>query len=143
MIDMSILQAFSEWVASNWVASVIVGNLSWDIAKKYLYIPFKNTLGKHFENEQQVEQYLEALHSSKAINCSKPFRDVEDKYEELVGKEVPEGFIDEVKQLMIENKDIIDEMNAQAKIVFNIKEQHAGRDINNVNGNQTIINKTV
>lgn len=142
MVDISILQAFSEWVASNWIASTIVGSLSWDLAKKYLYVPFKNKLGKYFENDNQVEQYLEMLYSCKAINNIKPYRDVEDKYEELLGNEIPEGFIEEIKQFMIENKDIIDEMNSQAKIVFSIREQHAGRDINNVNGTQIIINKT-
>lgn len=82
MIDMSILQAFSEWVANNWVASTIAGSLSWDLAKKYLYDPFKNKLGKYFDDENNVEQYLEVLHTDKAINNNKPFRDVEDKYED-------------------------------------------------------------
>lgn len=143
MIDMSILQAFSEWVANNWVASTIAGSLSWDLAKSYLYVPFKNKLGKYFDDESNVEQYLEVLHTDKAINNNKPYRDVEDKYEEIVGRSVPEGFIEDLKQLIIENKDLIDEMNSQAKIVFNIKEQKAGRDINNVNGAQIIINKMV
>lgn len=147
MIDGSILQTLSTWVQDNWAASAIAGGITWDMIKEYLLIPAKNALGKFFVDDKQIEEYLESLCNNKAINNKKPLRDAEDKYEEIVGKDIPEGFNEAIKQLIIESKEIIEEMNNTSKEknlgngVFNIKEQKANRDINNVNGTQIIMNK--
>lgn len=140
MIDGTVLQNFTEWVASNWVASAIAGGITWDVIKENMLEPFKEKFIKFFKNEQQTEKYLKNLCSSNAVNQSKPYRDAEDVYEELTKNKIPEEFLIELRQFVIDNKEIIDKMNFKATTVFNIKEQHAGRDINNINGSQIIIN---
>lgn len=141
MEELSILEAFSQWVTTNWAASTIVGGISWDLVKSHLLIPFKNKLGKYFVDETMIETYLHELQEGKVVNKNKPFRDVEDKYEEIIGRDMPEGFIDGVKEFIIENKKVIDDLNSKANVVFSIRQQNAGRDINNVHGTQIIMNK--
>ncbi|MDI3477784.1 MAG: hypothetical protein PWQ59_1309 [Thermoanaerobacterium sp.] len=141
MIDTSVLQGFSFWVANNWAASAIIGGLTWDIAKKYILNPLKNKISKYFVNEYQAQNYIEALCIRKLVNPKKPYRDIEDLYEEIAGKDFPDELLEELKRFMIENRSIVDEMNKEIAAVFQIKEQLAGRDINNVNGSQIIINK--
>lgn len=139
-MDGSIFQTFTTWVSENWLASAIAGGITWDVAKQYILLPFKTKFSKFFQDEKQAETYLESLCNDKVVNSSKPYRDVEDKYEEIVKIKFPQEFIEELKQFIIENKELIDNMNSEAKTVFDIKEQHAGRDINNVNGTQIIVN---
>ncbi|WP_027624497.1 hypothetical protein [Clostridium lundense] len=141
MIDGSVLQEFSTWVANNWAVSAIVGGLTWDVVKATLAVPFKSKLGKWFTNDAEAEVYLENICEKSAINKTKPYRDVEDIFEKFTGNEMPAEFIEQLKELIIDSKSIIDEMNKKAEIVFNVKEQKAGRDINNINGSQITINK--
>lgn len=141
MIDGTIFLTFTAWVADNWFASAIAGGITWDATKQYLLSPFKTRFSKFFKDEEQAETYLESLCNNKVVNLNKPYRDVEDKYEEIVKTELPQEFIEELKQFIIDNKELIETMNTQANTAFNIKEQHASRDISNVNGTQIIINK--
>lgn len=140
-MDATVLQGFSSWVANNWAASAIIGGLTWDIAKQYIVTPLKSKISRYFVDENQVQDYIQALCTKKLVNTKKPYRDVEDLYEEIAGKDFPDDLLEELKTFMIENSSKIDEMNKEITAVFQIKEQHAGRDINNVSGSQIIINK--
>ncbi|MGL5869335.1 hypothetical protein [Clostridium chrysemydis] len=139
MGEVTILQQFSTWVAENWAASAIAGGILWDAIKGQLLIPFKNKFSKYFSTDNEAEEYLQKIYETESINKKKPFRDIEDVYEEVTKKELPDGFINELRDFFIENNDKIELLN-QGKGDFTGLNQQAGRDINNVKGTQTIIN---
>lgn len=142
MNEISILQSFSTWVSENWLASAILGGVTWDITKEYLLLPLKNKIGKYFIDDEQVQNYIETVSSTNVINIKKPYRDIEDIYENITNQEVPLDLTDTLKEFFIENKELIEAMNKrlQTNSIFQISNQHATRDINNVNGHQIIIN---
>ena len=140
MNEQTILQGFSEWVANNWGASAILGGITWDIVKEKLLIPFKKKVGSYFIDEAQVLQCLEKIHNEQCKNIKKPFRDIEDTYEIVTGQSMPNDFIEKMKELIIENSEIIKSLNSDVKCGINAGIQHASRDVNNVNGTQIIVN---
>lgn len=139
MVESTILQEFSTWVSQNFIASAIAGGVLWDTLKAYLWLPFKNRFTTYFNSEEEAESFFEKLAKSNSINKKKPYRDVEDIYEEVACKKIPNEFIDELKEFIVSNKDKIEMIN-QDKGDFSSNNQQAGRDINNVKGSQTIIN---
>lgn len=136
----SILQQFSQWVSNNWTASAIAGGITWDIVKDYLVSPFAKKFRRYFKDDNQIRSFLELLYKNRAINEDKPYRDVEDRYEELTGKDMPEDFIEELKQFIIDHSNLIDNMNMESRNTFNIGSQQAKRDIYNINNSKVNIN---
>lgn len=139
MIEPTVFQAFSEWVSQDFIVSAVAGGITWDIMKGNLWEPFKNKFLDYFRDEREAEKYFEEINTMKSINSKKPFRDIEDSYEEITNTSMPSNFIDELSKFLVDNKDKVEKMN-QEKGDFSCLEQHAGRDINNVKGTQTIIN---
>lgn len=139
MGELTIIQEFSRWVSENWAVSAIAGGVFWDVIKGQLLIPFKTKLGMYFNNDKQAEEYLQKISEAESINKKKPIRDIEDVYEDVTQKALPDNFIDELRTFLIENNDMIDMMNKQSGDFTGLNQQ-AGRDINNVKGSQTIIN---
>lgn len=139
MGELTILQQFSTWVSENWAASAIAGGIVWDVIKGHLLIPFKNKFGKYFNGDKEAEEYFEKICKSQSINKKKPARDIEDAYEDVTENTLPDGFIEELRDFLIANKDKVEMINQQ-KGDFTSLNQQAGRDINNVKGSQTIIN---
>lgn len=139
MIESTVLQEFSTWVSLDFVTSAIVGGVLWDTVKAYLWVPFKNKFIKYFNSEEEAEKYLEKIAKSESTNKKKPYRDIEDIYEEVACKQIPNEFVDDLKKFLISNKDKIEMINKE-KGDFTSFNQQAGRDINNVKGSQTIIN---
>lgn len=140
MLENSILLQFTKWVSENWTVSAIAGGITWDVVKKYLVNPFVTRFKKYFRDDSQVEEYLKSLCNNKSINKSKPYRDIEDQYEELTGKDIPQDFLEELKQFIIENQETIENMNKESNIVFDIKKQNAKRDIYNITASEITIN---
>lgn len=139
MGEVTIVQQFSTWVSENWGASAIAGGIVWGVIKEYLLVPFKDKFGKYFNGNKEVEEYFERICISQSINKKKPARDIEDVYEDITENKLPNGFIDELREFFITNKDKVEMINQQ-KGDFASLNQQAGRDINNVKGSQTIIN---
>ncbi|WP_346879437.1 hypothetical protein [Clostridium sp. UBA3061] len=139
MGELTIIQQFSAWVSENWAVSAIAGGVFWDVIKGQLLIPFKAKFGKYFNNDKEVEEYLQKISETESINKKKPIRDIEDVYEDVTQKDLPDKFIDELKEFLISNNDKVEMMNKQSGDFTGLNQQ-AGRDINNVKGSQTIIN---
>lgn len=139
MGELTIIQQFSTWVSENWSASAIAGGVFWDVIKGQLLIPFKTKLGMYFNNDKQAEEYLQKISEAESINKKKPIRDIEDVYEDVTKKDLPDNFIDELREFLVENNDKVEMMNKQSGDFIGLNQQ-AGRDINNVKGSQTIIN---
>ena len=139
MVEVTILQQFSSWVSENWGVSAIAGGIMWDAIKGCLLIPFKNKFYKYFSGDKEAEGYFEKICESQSINKNKPSRDIEDVYEDVTKNALPDGFIDELRDFLIANKDKVEMLNNQNGD-FSSLNQQAGRDINNVKGSQTITN---
>lgn len=136
---MSILLAVCEFIRNNWFASAIVGGITWDATKQELLEPFMQKLEFLFKNKSQCEQYLKAMVEIKAKNVKKPYRDIIDLYEEILGESVDEKtaniLTNNIKEFILQNNDTINKLykeQGENTIGIKIKDQHAERDINNV-----------
>ncbi len=140
-MEISVLQAVSTWIANNWTASAIAGGITWDVSKKIILTPMKNAISKFFQTEDETAKFIETISTTEVVNTNKPYRDIEDIYEDVANREFPTELIDIIKKFFIDNKELIDTMNKSTSGSINVKEQHAGRDINNVIGQQINFNK--
>lgn len=103
---------------------------------------FKNKFLHFFKNEEEVDEYYNTIINKKSINSKKPNRDLEDIYEEITKNTFEPKFIEEIKEWVEDNKDILQNVwTISGNKNFIIKEQNANRDIINVSGNVTINNK--
>lgn len=111
---------------------------------KSLEESFKKKFFPFFKNEKEVDEYYNTIINKKSINPKKPSRDLEDIYEEITKNTFDSKFIEEIKEWVEDNKDILQNVwTISGNNNFIIKEQKANRDIINVSGNMTINNKEV
>lgn len=137
MVEVTILTAFANWATSG-VASGIVANITYDGLKK-LKSRITNNLKDQFENDTEISGFFDEINSKQIINKNKPFRDIEDAYENVTNRSIPENFIGVFKDWIKENEDLLKSIGTANK-GFIIEKQEAGRDILNIQGNPIINN---
>ncbi|KAF6700422.1 MULTISPECIES: hypothetical protein [Bacillus] len=137
-MEPTIIAAFTGWVINGVVAGV-TANLTYD-TMKHFKAKFINKFSGFFNNEEQAEEYLKCIGDTPSRNINKPFRDVEDSYELIVKKELPDSFIPLLKEWILENKEELNKIATKNNNTLNIGSQTAGRDVINVQGHQTINN---
>ncbi|MBG9453508.1 hypothetical protein ABE61_05290 [Lysinibacillus sphaericus] len=137
MVEVTILTAFANWAISG-VASGIVANITYDGLKK-LKSRITNNLKDQFENDTEISGFFDEINSKQIINKNKPFRDIEDAYENVTNRSIPENFIGVFKDWIKENEDLLKSIGT-ANNGFIIEKQEAGRDILNIQGNPIINN---
>lgn len=136
-MEPTIFAAFSYW-AINGVVSGVVANITYDGIKS-LKGKFKTKMAKYFNDDDEIENYLKAVVEQKVINIKKPYRDIEDVYEIITKRDIPEEFSIAFKEWVKENKSELVEVDSQVKTI-NVQSQSAARDIINIQGNSTINN---
>jgi hypothetical protein len=127
----------------NWATSGIAGNLAYDGLKK-LTQSFVKRFKRIFGSEEVTNQYYDALCKAQAKNPDKPFRDVEDLYEEILKiplqEEVRTELLAEVKSWMNDHKEIIINLRTHQhdnEFRMNIGSQQA-KNIVNIQGNANV-----
>ncbi len=135
-MEMTIFEAFTK-VTLDSVVSGVAGNLTYEVLKS-LGGSFIDTLKKYFQNETQAEEFFKEVSTSNARNAHKPVRDIEDAYETIVNKSLPENFIKEFESWIESNKMELLNMAGQQIVQGQFV---AGRDVNIVKGQQFIINR--
>lgn len=139
-METSVFIDFLNW-AGVFVGTGVAQGISYDMFK-HLSQPFFLKLKSFFSNKTETEVFLKKLIECNSKNPSKPYRDIEDIYEEVTGKTLPNSMIDELKDWTVQNKEEISSIInniSDNKLVIN--KQKAERDINIVQGVQKIINK--
>ncbi|MFI2959723.1 hypothetical protein [Priestia sp. JSM ZJ58] len=132
----TVLSAFGMWTLGA-ASGGVVGNLSYDGVKK-LNKSFKERFKKYYKSEEEAEVHLELMSTAQSTNPKKPFRDVEDTFEDIMSTELPKGFIEEFKEWILENQEVLLNSVQNNSNSFNIGSQSAQGDINNVNGTQIV-----
>lgn len=136
----SILSAFGLWTLGA-ATTGIVGNFSTDAVKKTSK-SFANRFKHYYKTEENAVAHLEFMSTVESNNPKKPFRDVEDTFENLANEEFSENYIQDLKEWILENQQTLLDGTEKVSGGFNIGTQTANGDINNVNGTQ-IVNRSV
>lgn len=137
MLESTVLVAFANWVI-NGVSTGIVANLTYDGLKE-IKVKLHNKLKEKFVNEDEVNKFINEISTGNVINVTKPYRDIEDAYEKVTGRDIPIDFIDILKQLVNDNKEVFTQSNVTMNNLH-IERQEAERDIYNIQGNPIINN---
>lgn len=120
------------------IASSVIARATYDGLKKVLdFSTLKKKINRFFKKEEDVDKYIEIICKTQAANTSKPFRDVEDSYEEFSGKPYNEELYNEIKKWIEENQEQItsvSKMEFKNEKGFNIGVQNAGKNIFNIQG---------
>ncbi|MFC5683593.1 hypothetical protein ACFPTQ_10485 [Flavobacterium sp. GCM10022190] len=120
------------------IASKVIASATYDGLKKVLdFSTLKSRISKFFKKEEDADKYIETICNTESKNSSKPFRDVEDCYEEVSGESYNEELYNEVKKWIEENQEQItkvSKMEFENEKGFNIGVQNAGKNIFNIQG---------
>lgn len=141
-MDRNLIIVVLKWLGITSVSGIVSTKAS--LIFKSLEESFKKKFLPFFKNEEEVNEYYNTIINKKSINPKKPSRDLEDIYEEITKNTFDSKFIEEIKEWVEDNKDILQNVwTISGNKNFIIKEQKANRDIINVSGNMTINNKEV
>ncbi|OYQ75476.1 hypothetical protein B9T12_04880 [Wohlfahrtiimonas chitiniclastica] len=120
------------------VVTGVIASATYDGLKKAIDL---SSLGKKvkrfFNSDEEANRYIEDLCTKPSVNPTKPFRDIEDHYEELTGNSYDDELFFTIKDWVQEHSQQIitaSQMTFTNTKGFNIGQQHAGQDIINVQG---------
>lgn len=120
------------------IASKVLASAAYDGLKKVLdFTTLKNRIRKFFKKEEDIDNYIEVICNTESKNPSKPYRDVEDLYEEISGEQYNDQLYNEVKKWIEENQEQIintSKMDFKNEKGFNIGVQNARKNIFNIQG---------
>ena len=120
------------------IASKVIASATYDGLKKVLdFSSLKAKINRFFKKEEDAEKYLETICNTESKNIAKPYRDVEDIFEEMTGDKFDNELYDEIKNWIEENRgqlSNVSKMQFKNESGFNIGIQNAGKNIFNVQG---------
>ena len=120
------------------IASSIIASATYDGLKSALdFTSLKSRISKFFKKEEDVEKYLEMICNKESKNPSKPYRDIEDSFEELTGENFSNELYDEIKLWVEQNQGQISnvsKMEFKNEGGFNIGIQNARKNVINIQG---------
>lgn len=120
------------------IASKVIASATYDGLKKVLdFSSLKKRISKFFKKDEDAEKYLETICNTESKNVAKPYRDIEDSFEELTGEKFDNELYNEIKNWVEENHGQISnvsKMEFKNEGGFNIGIQNAGKNIFNIQG---------
>ncbi len=120
------------------IASKVIASATYDGLKKVLdFSSLKNKIKRFFKKDEDAEKYIELICNIKSKNEAKPYRDIEDSFEELTGEKFDKELFHEIKNWIEENQGQISnvsKMEFKNEGGFNIGIQNAGKNIFNIQG---------
>jgi hypothetical protein len=120
------------------IATKVIASATYDGLKKVLdFSSLKSKIRKFFKKDEDAVKYLEKICNSESKNSTKPYRDVEDSFEEITGEKFNNELYDEIKKWIEENQGQISnvsKMKFKNEGGFNIGIQNAGKNIYNIQG---------
>lgn len=136
----TILSGVCDFILANKasIVSSVIARATYDGLKKVLdFSLLKQKIKRFFPNEEIADQYIETICNEEVINPAKPYRDIEDSYENLTGQPYNEDLYKEIKQWVEEHSEQIinvSKMDFNNENGFNIGTQNAGNNIYNIQG---------
>lgn len=130
----TILMAISTWLVKDLKIGESIKNVGTEVLEKCLWTPLQNRIIGFFTSEGNAEQFVQQISNEESRNQHKPYRDIEDLYEEIEGKQPDDKLFQEITQFLCDNPELIKRINANtdrdegSKIVIN---QRAGIIYNN------------
>ncbi len=120
------------------IASKVIASATYDGLKKVLdFSLLKKRISKFFKKDEDAEKYLEIICNTESKNTTKPYRDIEDSFEELTGEKFDNELYNEIKNWVEENHaqiSNVSKMEFKNEGGFNIGIQNAGKNIFNIQG---------
>lgn len=120
------------------IAASVIASGTYELIKGSIdLMGLKKKVSAFFKDESQSEIFIKDMCELKAKNPEKPYRDIEDLYEKITGKEFHKEFYEELKQWILINKDSIvnaPKMQFNNQGGFNIGIQNAGNNLFNIQG---------
>lgn len=120
------------------IASKVIASATYDGLKKVLdFSTLRSKIAKFFKKDEDSEKYLENICNREAKNSAKPYRDIEDSFEEITGEKFNTELYDEIERWVKENHEQISnvsKMEFKNEGGFNIGVQNAGKNIFNIQG---------
>lgn len=120
------------------IASKVIASAAYDGLKKVLdFSSLRTKISKFFKKEEDAEKYLETICNTESKNTAKPYRDIEDSFEEITGEKFDTELYNEIKNWVEENQGQISnvsKMEFKNEGGFNIGIQNAGKNIFNIQG---------
>ena len=120
------------------IASSVIARGTYDVLKSSL--PLETLMEKiksFFKDGDETENFVKKLCENPSINPLKPFRDVEDAYEDITGKAYNTGLSDAITKWVENNKAQIESV-AQVVLTHNtgitVGTQTAGKNLYNISG---------
>lgn len=110
----TILIAVSKWAVNNLNVVESLKNVGTDILEKVLWTPLKKKIINFFDNGVEAEAFIKEI-SEKPVQAErKPYRDVEDVFEEMKGAIVSRELFDTIAQFFVENQALLKTINLSA-----------------------------
>lgn len=120
------------------IASKVIASATYDGLKKVLdFSSLRTKISKFFKKEEEAEKYLETICNTESKNIAKPYRDIEDSFEDITGEKFDNELYNEIKNWVEENQSQISnvsKMEFKNEGGFNIGIQNAGKNIFNIQG---------
>ncbi|MDO5655761.1 MAG: hypothetical protein Q4G27_06435 [Flavobacteriaceae bacterium] len=120
------------------IATKVIASATYDGLKKALdFSSLKNRIKRFFKKDEDAEKYIETICNTQSKNEAKPYRDIEDSFEELTGEKFDNELFNEIKNWIEENQGQISnvsKMEFKNEGGFNIGIQNAGKNIFNIQG---------
>lgn len=120
------------------IATKVIASATYDGLKKVLdFSSLKNRIKRFFKKDEDAEKYIETICDTQSKNEAKPYKDIEDSFEELTGEKFDNELFNEIKKWIEENQgqiSNISKMEFENEGGFNIGIQNAGKDIFNIQG---------
>lgn len=112
----TVLIAVSKWAVKNLKVSESLKSIGTELLEKVLWVPLKSKILKYFDTEKQADEFLEEISEQEAKAIEKPYRDVEDIYENIKG-EIPDmELFNTISRFFEENQDLIKEINGSSEM---------------------------
>ena len=124
-MEETILIAISKWAVKNLNIVGALKNVGTQVLEKIVWTPLKDKIINFFESDKETEEFVKEISTKVSNNNSKPYRDVEDVYENMKGELPDKQLFNTIVQFFADNQDLLQKGNLlideekQGKIIVN------------------------
>ena len=124
-MEETILIAISKWAVKNLNIVGALKNVGTEVLEKIVWTPLKDKIINFFESDKETEEFVKEISTKVSNNNSKPYRDVEDVYENMKGELPDKQLFNTIVQFFADSQDLLQKGNLlideekQGKIIVN------------------------
>ena len=110
-MEETILIAISKWAVKNLNIVGALKNVGTEVLEKIVWTPLKDKIISFFESDKETEEFVKEISTKVSNNNSKPYRDVEDVYENMKGELPDKQLFNTIVQFFADNQDLLQKGN--------------------------------